>query len=45
MVTCEICGKEWKAKGFPNHRRACQKERDEREARDKYLKQKKKKGK
>jgi len=43
-MTCEICGKEWKARGFAGHRKACQKERDERKAREAYLERKKEKG-
>lgn len=45
LMPCDVCGKEWKARGLARHRKACQKERDEREARDKYLEQKKEKGK
>ena len=41
LITCEICGQSWKAKGIVRHRNACQREKDEREARGKYLRQKK----
>jgi hypothetical protein len=43
LVSCDICGREYKAKGIARHRKVCEKEKDEREARHQYLRQKKEK--